>query len=547
MHNNQQSLPKTVVVFHRVVHEVMASRFSCNAPPAVMRTKVERTRNVEKVCNRLIEKAHSEEGSKFIVKKHGMTIDNNGHRVEAFAYEIGRFEVGNTLYVGLVVDMLDGYVNVLLVRSDIYPDCARFFFDIGTKADWAVLKECAKRFSPKSASHRYIIDIRKSQYIATEAIARNQLEQSGVFQQCDLEILQGMTAAKLHLIDLCSVTALWHTFPAQLLPRMIHVIVTRDYDDLDEVQRVFRALDFSISNQALGMYVPSTVINGKKGLDAWRQNARFSYMTYDKSQGIDCLFSILEHTLASNDAQFLEQFPYPPIVVGSSIWSKRPCVEIDMRGMRFSDEELLIGRKYVASLIKTHVQLMEAFSKCWAQSVASQNAVLTPYPNLWFRSFHFAVGTTLFPASQAMMDYLELTRDTDAARLRLRNDRQQRYDEAIKELKSATIESPWLYPSKPSTKVKAVVLLSERKGKYDAFLHKKGGQPILAFTEDSLIRRAGLERQEIDDFISKLRENHLLTDKTYPITFENKQQKRFICINAVGITVTVEDREEGTV
>lgn len=247
---------------------------------------------------------------------------------------------------------------------------------------------------------------------------------------------------------------------------------------------------------------------------------------------------------ALSDAEFAEQFPYPPVVVGSHIWSNRSCVEIDMREVRFSDEELLTGREYVASLLKNHRALMEAFDKAWRQSITTPDAAIRPYPRLWYQAFHFAAGTTIFPASNALMDYLELTKEADAVRLRLRDDRQQRYNRAIVELQSATKESSWIYPGKPSTMAEALDILSED---YDAFLHQKDGRPVLAFTEDSLIRRAGLEQQEIDDFISKLKKNQLLKNKTHPVTFKKQEQGRFICINAEAITVTAADGKGGAV
>lgn len=533
---------KTIV---QKLQEMIVSLFHFNAPQPTMRSTLKRTGEIKKICEERISKAHNERGGKLRVNKKGVVCDNNGRRVEAFAFEIGQFVVEQTLYIGLVVDMLSKVVHILFIRSDITTPLHTLFPDIGTPQDWTSLRKCADQFSPKWSSHRYEINIQKSLHAAAETAAGSYLEQSGIFQQRDLFVLQNMDAAKLHMIDLCSIITVIRTFLAHLIPRMIHVVVTRDVDDLDEVQRVFKALDFSIDGQATGLYVPYIAVNGKKGLDMWRKSSRFSYMTYDKAQGIGSLFSTMEQTLAFNDAQFPEQFPYPPVVVGSSFWSNQICVEIDMRGVRFSDEELFAARKYIASLLKNHSALMEVFNKSWQQSIGTPDAAITPYPRLWYQSFHFAIGNTLFSPSNAMMDYLELTREADAARLRLRDDRQQRYNRAIAELQSATTGMPWLYPSKPSTKAEALALLSED---YDAFLHhRKDGRPVLAFTKDSLIRRAGLERQELDDFISRLKEKRLLKNKTHPVTFAKQEQWRFVCVDAEAITGTAADGKGGVV
>ena len=538
-------MKKIMQTLYEMFIAALVSLFHNNAPQPTMRATFKRTGEIEELCDGRIRKAHNEKGGKLRVNKEGVIRDENGYRVEAFAFEIGRFVVEQTLYIGLVVDILSDMVHILFIRSDVKTPLHTLFPDIGTSQDWKILRKCADLFSPKWSSHRYEIDMRKSLHTAAKAAAVSYLEQSGIFQQRDLTILQNMSAAKLHMIDLCSIIAVIHTFLAYLIPRMIHVVVTRDADDLDEIQRVFKALDFSIGKQATGLYVPSVAVSGKKGLDIWRKNTRFSYITYADPQSVSSLFSTLAQTLASSDAQFPEQFPYPPVVVGSSFWSNRICVEIDMRGVRFSDKELLTGRKYIASLLNNHRVLMEAFDKTWQQSIATPDAAITPYPRLWYQSFHFAAGTTLFPASNALMDYLELTKEADVARLRLRDDRQQRYDRAIKKLQSATTEAPWLYLSKPSTKAEALDLLG---GEYDAFLHhKKDGRPVLAFTKDSLVRRAGLERQELDDFISKLKEKHLLTKRTQPVTFKEQEQQRFICVNAEAITVTAADRKGGVV
>lgn len=542
-HESKKAAGQNPSPLYSKVEEFISSQYRDNAPQPTMRTKLERTGDIKQVCDQRIQKAHNEKGGKLTVGGKGVIRDDNGHKVRAFAFECGRFNVEGTLYRGVVVDMPDSKeVHLLLIRSDITSPMYTLFPDIGTAKDWRTLQKCAERFSPKWASRRHEINMRESRHAAAEAAAAKHLEQSGAVQKGNLDVFQGMSTAKLHMMDLCSIIALICTFIVNLIPQMIHVIVTRDEDDMDEVRRIFKALDFSIGEHAPGLDIPSITVRGMNTLDIWRKASRFSFIRYEDTRNVDCLFDSMSQVQALDGAQYPELFPYPPVVVGPHIWSNRNCVEIDMRGVRFSDEELRTARKYVATLLKNHDLLMDKLSGCWAGGVATQDAALTPYPNLWFQAFHVAVGETIFPASYARIDYMVLTREADAARLRIRENRQQRYDKAIREIMSATRESPWVYSSKPSTLAEALDLLGEE---YDAFLHQKDGRPVLAFTEDSLIRRARLERQEVDDFVMKLKAKHLLENKTHPVTFKNQEQKRFICINAEALTVTGDQSDGG--
>lgn len=525
------------------VNEICGRQFYGNAP-AAMRAELVRTGDVKEFCDERIRKARKKSGGKLTIKKNGAVIDENNHRVEAFAFEFGRFEVDRTLYRGIVADTLHrGTVHLLLIRSDVTKPLHTLFPDIGTAQDWRILQKCMDRFSPKASSHRYVVDVREAHHAATKTAAITYLEQSGALQQCDLATLQDMDTAKMHLIDLGAIVALEAAFPADLAPQMIHVVLTRDRDadDLEEVHRVLKAMDFTTGISSPGLHVPAILVKGKSGLETWRKSARFAYITYDSPQGIECLFTALSQALALNDIPFSKQFPHTPVVVGPNIWSDRTCTEIDARGLRFTDEELLVGRKYIAALIKHQGLLMDKLSQAWPQSITAQEAAVTPYPQLWFRTFHLAAGQTLFPASSAFLDYLEFTRAVDAGRLRLRNDRKERYAKAIDKLKTATRETPWICRTRPRTLSNALALLA---GEYDAFLHQKDGRPVLAFTEASLIRCAGLEQGEMDDFVSELKRNRFLTNKTHPITFANREQHRFICVSAPSLTVTDEGRKE---
>lgn len=50
--------------------------------------------------------------------------------------------------------------------------------------------------------------------------------------------------------------------------------------------------------------------------------------------------------------------------------------------------------------------------------------------------------------------------------------------------------------------------------------------------------RTRIENAEFDDFILKLKENHLISHKSDPITFANREQQRFTCIAAPQISMT---------
>lgn len=140
--------------------EVLAKHYDSNAPQFAIQVKLERTGVVEQTCNENILAAHCMPKGKLTVENTGRVCKEGGRSVEAFAFELGRFEVGDTLYRGLVVDMLVTDVYLLWIRSNItFLRYHELFPIIGTYKDWQILKKCIARFSPKSCSHRYVVNL----------------------------------------------------------------------------------------------------------------------------------------------------------------------------------------------------------------------------------------------------------------------------------------------------------------------------------------------------------------------------------------------------
>lgn len=144
----------------------------------------------------------------------------------------------------------------------------------------------------------------------------------------------------------------------------------------------------------------------------------------------------------------------------------------------------------------------------------------------------------MFVSYESRLDYIQKCLVADSARLRLRDDRESRYAAAVDKLRKAKNDEAWLLPEKPKVRAEALKLL---QGERDAFLHTVGKNVVMCFTKDSLIRCAGIEFGEYDDFVSKLKANHLLEHKTHPVTFANREQIRLTCVHAEGITVTASE------
>ena len=84
------------------------------------------------------------------------------------------------------------------------------------------------------------------------------------------------------------------------------------------------------------------------------------------------------------------------VLAGSTIWSNRTCVEIDVRNLRFSDEELRVIRKFMATTFSLRTTLFEAMQRGWEEFCRSGEASFVPYPSAWFQNAHYALVETLF-------------------------------------------------------------------------------------------------------------------------------------------------------
>lgn len=119
--------------------------------------------------------------------------------------------------------------------------------------------------------------------------------------------------------------------------------------------------------------------------------------------------------------------------------------------------------------------------------------------------------------------------------LRLREDRESRYQKALEEIRAATEKTPWVEPTKPKTLEEAKKLLESEKA---AFVYQPDDIPFLCFTKESMRRLANLEEHELDDFVTKLDRNQLLDKKSHPVLFAGGKQLRMIRVRTRTVTVT---------
>ena len=346
-----------------------------------------------------------------------------------------------------------------------------------------------------------------------------------------------MSAAKLHLLDLFAIAAVYQCFPTELVPEFLHTVLIRSNDDLDEVRRAARVWDLTVPPEGFGDEFPIIELTQAADLTAFKQADRFVLMTYAASEIALKVISEVDRLRATSQGtgEFTKVFPTPPVLVGSAIWSKRACTEIDFREVRFEDRELEVGRVLIAELVQKRELLMEALHTEW-EAFSRHSEFLQKSPvRTWFSCFHYAAAAVLFPAHFTRAEFQNIFLEADAARLRLREDREARYKRAMDKIREATAETPWLEPSKPKTRAEAEELLADEK---EAFLYFPQGIPCLCFTKSTMRRLADLSEEELNDFVAKLQRNKFDVIPSHPVTFEKGRQLRVIRIRADWITLT---------
>ena len=516
-----------------IIQQITTAQYSCSAPPSTMKTVIPATGEIARILVKAIEKGSNDWGN-LTVSRKGKVWDSNGYRVESFCIRFGKYIIEDNLYNAWAVDTLDDDIHILLVRSDITTPMNRLFSDLGDAKDWKVMCRCADRFSPKRASKRFSIPLIAAQTQAAGYNAEQYLKFTGQLGAGALDTLEGMCPVKLQIVDLCTLSALYRQFSAGIQPEFVHVLRICGADDLDEIRRVFKAFDLTIPPKLAGHDIPVFELTGKNDVERWQGTQQLVLVTYEKPVFAQHIIDIADRTRMSNDYDFTTRFPCPPVIIGSTIWSDRACIEIDARNLRFTDGELKVGRQLIATLVAHESTLMDNFRREWSEFQRSADAFITSYPTAWFQAWHFATAQVLFSGYKTRLHYIQICKESDAARLRLRDDRQTRYAAAIETLRSANADTPWLLMAKPKTKEDTLRLLSQ---KYAAFRHTVAGEPVMCFTTQSLIRCVGIEPAELDDFVLKLKENQLLEHKTHPVSFAKQEQMRLICVQAPQLTV----------
>ena len=517
----------------------IGEKYNFYSPPPSIHSVLPMDDRLKALVKDVIAVAHKAD-TKIVVKKSGRIRDQNGNVVDSFCFNTGRFQVETTLYAGMAVyrPAEPDVLHLLLLRSD-QPESkeANHFPELGTSKDWTVLRECAAQHTPGWLKRFHNVDWPGALKQAAEANAAATLALTSGLRAADLSVIGGMGTAKLQLLDLFAIVALHKTFPPALHPELVHVLLTRSVDDLDEIRRVARAWDLTVPAEALGREIPILDLSRVGDIADAKRAERFVPMTYDSS---DVALKVIDEVdrlraTAQGTGEFAKTFSSPPVLIGSSIWSKRSCVEIDLRDVRFEDRELEVGRVLIAELVQKRDTLMEGLRTEWAEFSRHSDILLMSPDRVWFQCFHYAASAVLFPAHFTRAEFQNIVLEADAARLRLREDREARYKRAMNKIREATAETSWVEPNKPKAKEEALELL---KGEKAAFLYYPRDIPSLCFTKASLRRLADLGEDEMNDFIAKLQCNRFEVDPSHPVTFAKGEQQRMIRVRAESVSVT---------
>ena len=526
-------------ILHEQITAQIGEKYNCYSPPPSIHSVLPMDDRLKTLVKDVIAKAHKAD-TKIVVKKSGRIRDQNGHAVDAFCFETGRFQVETTLYAGMAVyrPAEPDVLHLLLLRSD-QPESkeVNHFPELGTAKDWKVLRECAAQHSPTWLRRLRNIDLPDALKQAAEANAAATLALTGGLRAADLSVIGGMGTAKLQLLDLFAIVALHKAFPPALHPEFVHVLLTHSVDDLDEIRRVARAWDLTVPAEAFGREIPILDLSRVGDIADVKRAERFVLMTYDSSDVALKVIDEVDRLRATSQGtgEFAKTFASPPVLVGSSIWSKRSCIEIDLRDVRFEDRELEVGRVLIAELVQKRDTLMDGLRTEWVEFSRHSDILLMSPDRVWFQCFHYAASAVLFPAHFTRAEFQNIFFAADAARLRLREDRETRYQKALEEIRAATERTAWVEPNKPKTVEEAKNLLESEKS---AFVYQPDDVPFLCFTKESMLRVTKLEDAEFDDFVAELKRNKLIESRTHPISFAEGKQLRMIRVRAQAITVT---------
>ena len=517
----------------------LLGQLSTTAPADSICHRITPTGDLKVALDDLVADLHDRKFGKIRVSKHGICRDENGICVPAICLRAGEIRTSSAHFVKhIVYEQSCNSLHLLLVRSDCKTPLHRLFPLLGTAQDWRVLQKCESIFSAPRGFIRNSVQCITAQEAAANDAAAQYLQAVGMINSTDLNILEGMGPERLQILDCVNLFNLYPHIPDIIVPNFVHVLRTRTTDDLDELRRIFKA--GALSPTASGRDVPIYTLSGKTAFQEWKRSLTSCLLTYDKAAFAQLLLNDAQR-IEVNGTSMRNSYPTHPILVGTTIWSSRACVEIDIRGLRFSDEELRTIRKFAATVYARRDVLFEGMERGWREFCRSEDAGFTAYSTAWFRTFHYALAEVLFPGYETRFRFIDLYRSADAARVRLRDDRADRYTKALHLLTNLTGNEEWICP-KPRTKADAMTLTSKRNG---AFLHKLGGTTVLAFSAKSLIARTGIDHAEFDDFILKLKQNQLIMHKTEPVTFANREQQRFTCVAIPLLTVTAAHDVEG--
>ena len=433
-------------------------------------------------------------------------------------------------YVGLgLIDLRNRKISVALIPVAKWDQLSGISGIYLTQQQWKLLKKAIPVFSlAKTGWKQYQIpyDDHQIQAAAHNAQATLSVELNPATV---MTVLEGISVGSFQLIDALLAANIYPEMPRQQRLWVPTVIQISKPELAEEAVQLVRAMDLRCAEEFLLRDPAELFMEKKSDLDQWiRQYPSIIVIRYRKGEDVNPLFQLLqqENTAARSGRLDVEDHPYP-LVLGDSVWSDYSAAEVQFEG-GLRQEDLRVARWMAAKLVQNCHEFLHSFAVEWNRIMKDPIVWAKNPARLWFEAFHFAAAQTLFATYSDRLRYLEICQISDAARLRVQNNRKRRYEAALALLTSLSGQEPWI-THRPDTPEEADQLLYRA---FDAFQFspQDTGEIRVCFTEDSLARRCDLRMGEVDDFIAFLREKQVIKNRTHPVTFSGGRQQRFICV-----------------
>lgn len=461
----------------------------------------------------------------------GTLSNNGGIEISIIPIQFGVFTYARVSYIGLgLIDLREHKVMYYLIPVDRWDDLKSLPGIPLIQKQWELLRKAIPLLNPGKRMWRHFeVPYDNRQLQVAQANAQRALSNK-MDPETAISTLEGMPISHFQLIDAILVAVLHSELPAAMRLWVPSVIRINGPEDAEQVRRMVQAMDLRCSS-GYALRPPSEVFMTNKGdIDQWKQQyPNIALICYRSREALLPLFDLQqeENRLVRSGWAGEADHPYP-LIVGYSIWPEYAATEIQFSG-ELQEEELKIGRQMAAQLMNNLSEFLGAFSGEWVKTAQDPSSLAQDSVKLWFQAFHFAAAQVLFTTLSDRMRYLQVCTANDAERIRIRDDRKLRYEEAAVLLKGVVGDEPWITP-RPSTYEEAGRRLYSE---YDAIRFSPQGSnatTMVCFTKYSLARRCNLRVEEVDSFLKQFKSGQPINLASHPVTFAKGFQRRMICL-----------------